>query len=199
MLDAQGWDERYASKEWVLPEDPMPQLVELASGLEPGRALDLAAGEGRNALWLARQGWRVTAVDFSRVGLEKAARRAGAEGLEVECVVADVRDYRPTRRGFELVLIAYMHPDPSERPAVLGSAAEAVAPGGHLLVVGYDLAHQPRGRGPSDPDRRFTPERLAGAFPRIELARCESVAFEVERDEGPEEVVITVACGRRPG
>ena len=198
-MDAGTWDQRYAAVDQVWSRGPNELVERALAGLPAGEALDLACGEGRNALWLARQGWRVTAVDFSRVGLEKAARRAGAEGLEVECVVADVRDYRPTRRGFELVLIAYMHPDPSERPAVLGSAAEAVAPGGHLLVVGYDLAHQPRGRGPSDPDRRFTPERLAGAFPRIELARCESVAFEVERDEGPEEVVITVACGRRPG
>ena len=166
-----------------------------------GYALDVASGRGRNALWLARRGWQVTAVDFSRVGLEKAARLARAEGLAVECVVADVRDYRPEPAGFELVLIAYLHPEPLERAGIFSRAAQAVAAGGHLLAVGRDLAdlHPDGGRGPPDPERRFTPQRLAGAFPGIELDRCESVTREVDTDERPARLVDTLAWGSRPG
>lgn len=199
-MDADRWDERYAAKDRVFSEAPTPFLVELASRLEPGRALDLGAGEGRHALWLARRGWRVTAVDFSRVGLEKAQRRAEAETVEIDCVVADVRGYRPEPRGFELVLIAYLHPAPLEREAIFPFAAEAVAPGGRLLAVGRDLADLDRdgGRGPPDPERRFTPHTLAGAFPGIELVRCESVTREIETDDGPAQLIDTLAWGRRP-
>ena len=114
-MDAEGWDRRYAEKEWLLSLDPNQVVVELVSPLEPGRALELGAGEGRHAVWLARQGWRVTAVDFSRVGLDKAQRRARECGGELDCVVADVRELRPTPGGYDLVLLAYMHPRPPER------------------------------------------------------------------------------------
>ena len=200
-MDAARWDERYAAKESVFSEVPTPVLVELVSSLHPGRALDLGAGEGRHAVWLARRGWRVTAVDFSRVALDKLARRAEAESLDVRPVVADVRDYRPEPAGFELVLIAYLHPEPLERARIFSRAARAVASGGHLLAVGRDLAdlHRDGDRGPPDPERRFTPQRLAGAFPGIELDRYESVTREVATEERPPRLVDTLAWRTRPG
>jgi SAM-dependent methyltransferase len=71
-MHAAEWDARYAGKNLVWEAEPNRWVVEVCAGLPPGRALDLACGEGRNALWLARQGWRVTGVDFSRVALERA-------------------------------------------------------------------------------------------------------------------------------
>lgn len=194
-MEAEEWDRRYGEKEWVLGLEPNRHVVELISPLQPGRALDLGAGEGRNAVWLAQRGWRVTAVDFSRVALEKARRRAEACGVELECVLADVRGFHPKAGSFDFVLIAYVHPEPLEREAMFAAAAEAVAPGGHLLVLGLDLDGP---RGPTDPERRFTPGRLSGAFPGIELARCERVRREVETDEGRVEAVDTLAWGWRP-
>lgn len=199
-MTAEDWDRRFASSERLFSQDPNPSLGELVSGLEPGRALDLGAGEGRHAVWLAQRGWRVTAVDFSRVGLERAAETARKRRVEIDCVLADVvRDYRPAPRGFELVVIAYLHPEAAARAALFGSAAEAVAPRGHLFVTGRDLADLGRvGRGPSDPDRRYTPSRLSGAFPGIELSRCESVSREIEGEEGTQEAIDTLAWGYRP-
>lgn len=198
-MDAEGWDRRYAEKEWLLSLEPNQVVVELVSPLKPGRALELGAGEGRHAVWLARQGWRVTAVDFSRVGLDKARRRAREYGVELECVLADVRELCPTPRGYDLVLLAYMHPQPPEREAIFAAVAEAVAPGGHLLVVGLDLTDPRADRGGADRTWRYTPSRLSGAFPGIELARCERVTREVETDDGTEEAIDTLAWGYRPG
>ncbi|MDQ3435247.1 MAG: methyltransferase domain-containing protein, partial [Actinomycetota bacterium] len=172
-MDADDWDRRYADGTRTFSSEPNPLLVELASPLVAGRALDLAAGAGRNALWLAQRGWRVTAVDFSRVGLERAAGRAAELGLELDRVHADLYDYRPPAAAFDLVLLAYMHPEAARRAAVLAAAAEAVAPAGHLLVVGFDVTDPHEGGGPADPERRFSVARLSGAFPGIELERCE--------------------------
>ncbi|MFD0328131.1 methyltransferase domain-containing protein [Streptacidiphilus monticola] len=79
-MDAEDWDRRYAAEELVWSAGPNRFVAEELAGLTPGRALDLAAGEGRNALWLAEQGWRVDAVDWSAVGLDKARRAAAARG-----------------------------------------------------------------------------------------------------------------------
>jgi SAM-dependent methyltransferase len=197
MLDAAGWDRRYTEQESVFPPEPNPFVVELASQLTPGRAIDLAAGEGRNSLWLAERGWRVTAVDFSRVGLEKARQRADEAGVEMEYVQANLYDYVPQPRAFDLVLIAYMHPKPRMRRTVFGRAADAVAPGGHVLVLGRDLADLPAGLGPSDPTRRFTTRRLSGAFPGIELERCEQVTRTRTAVDGERELIDTLAWGTR--
>ncbi len=87
MHDIHGWDHRYAGTERLFPREPDAALVELVGGLRPGRALDLGAGKGRNSLWLARQGWQVTAVDLAEVALGRLAtedRLAWAfPGLEV--------------------------------------------------------------------------------------------------------------------
>src|SRR6516164_10965032 len=95
--------------------------AELA-GLPPGRALDLAAGEGRNSVWLAGRGWSVTAVDFSRVGLEKGRKLSVAHGVadrQIDWVVADLSEYQPARASFELVLIAYLQVGTALRDRVL--------------------------------------------------------------------------------
>jgi SAM-dependent methyltransferase len=198
MLDAEGWDRRYAAKDCVFSVEPTPVVTELVAPLTPGRALDLAAGEGRHALWLAQRGWQVTAVDFSRVGLERAAARGHGLGVNIDCVRANLYDYRPRRGAFDLVLIAYMHPEPGERATVFGYAARALRPDGRLLVIGRDLADLTAGYGPSDPDRRFTVERLAGALPAgLELERCEQVRREREGPEGPVSLIDTVAWARR--
>ncbi len=198
MMDAADWDRRYADDTRTFSSEPNPLLAELASPLVAGRALDLAAGAGRNALWLAQRGWQVTAVDFSRVGLERASSRASEAGLELDCVHADLYDYRPQAAAFDLVLIAYMHPQPHMRAAVFAAAAEAVAPGGHLLVIGLDETDPHEGGGPADPARRFSVNRLTGAFPGIELERCEQVTRETQTPDGPRRAVDTFAWGHRP-
>ncbi|MDA8290438.1 MAG: methyltransferase domain-containing protein [Actinomycetota bacterium] len=151
------WDERFASRPW--PTEPDPCLVELASGLRPGRALDLGCGPGRNAIWLARQGWAVTAVDASAVGLSQAASRAAELGVSFTPVQADLLSYDLDASTAEIVVVANLHLLPAERGAFFARACAAVAPGGHLLVVGHHVDSLGR-TGPTNPERLYTEEIL---------------------------------------
>jgi SAM-dependent methyltransferase len=199
-VDADGWDRRYAAAERFFTSGPSPIVTDVVAGLDAGRALDLAAGEGRHSLWLARRGWRVTAVDFSRVGVERGRGWAQDEGLAVDWVLEDVYAYEPPAASFDLVLIAHFHPAPPERERVFRRVVDALVPGGHVLVVGRHLDDLGRdgGRGPSNPDLRYTPEELRDAFPEdLELLRCEGVPRVVEGDDGPVELTDVVAFGRR--
>jgi SAM-dependent methyltransferase len=113
-----------------------------------GRALDLGTGEGRHAVWLAALGWQVTAVDFSAVGIERARQGAREVGVEVDWVVADVRDWQPAAAAtFDLVLISYLQLGDD----VLARARDWLAPGGALVIVGHASRNLTEGvGGPSD-------------------------------------------------
>ena len=190
------WDKRYAEADRVWSENANALLVDFAGGLAPGRALDIGAGEGRNAIWLARAGWEVLALDVSAVGLARAVERAAEAGVELDCVTADWHEYVP-RSPVDLVIISFMHPRPEERAAMFGLARAALAPGGHLLTVGVDVSEHER-RGPPDADRLYTPERLKEALTGFDVLRCEQVAYEGEARDGRRPVLDVVAIAQRP-
>lgn len=189
--DRELWDARYSEHDRVWSGEPNAVLVEEAAGLEPGTALDLGCGEGADAVWLARRGWRVTAVDVSGVALERAARHAEAAG------VGDRIDWQRRDLGtsfpegtYDLVSAAFLH-SPGEglpRERILRDAAAAVAPGGVLLVIGH------AGPPPWDPD----------AHPDAHLPTAEEVlkSLELPEDEwdvlrmGEHERVQTAPDGR---
>ncbi len=164
-MDADAWDQRYEAAELVWSAGPNQFLVAEVEGMAPGRALDLACGEGRNALWLAEQGWVVTGVDFSPVALAKAARLAGARRVEVDWVVSDILAWRPPAGGFDLVAVFYLQlADPARRQA-LELAASAVAEGGTLLFVAHDLENLTGGvGGPQDPSVLYQADEVASAL-----------------------------------
>jgi 2-polyprenyl-3-methyl-5-hydroxy-6-metoxy-1,4-benzoquinol methylase len=179
-MDAAGWDDRYAARELVWSAEPNRFLVEQCADLPVGRVLDLAAGEGRNAIWLARQGWRATAVDFSAVGLDKGRQIAAREGVSVDWRVADVTTYQPQPHAFDLVIVFYLQLQPAQRRAAHRHAAAALAPGGTLLIVGHDLDNLAHGSGgPQDPEVLLTAADVVA-----DLAPCGltvSVAEQVRR------------------
>jgi SAM-dependent methyltransferase len=181
---------------------PNQFVAEQLAGLPPGRALDLAAGEGRNSVWLAERGWSVTAVDFSRVGLDKGRTLAAARGVgdgRVDWVVADLSEYEPARAAFDLVLIAYLQVDAGLRDRVLAGAAGALVPGGTLLVVGHDLINLTDGvGGPQSPEVLYTPEAISAALPGLRVLRAERVRRTVERDGGPATAIDTLVRAERP-
>jgi 2-polyprenyl-3-methyl-5-hydroxy-6-metoxy-1,4-benzoquinol methylase len=141
------WNRRYAATELLWTARPNRFLVAEAGDLRPCRALDLACGEGRNAVWLAEQSWRVTGVDFSDVALAKARNLAAARGVEVDWVQADLLAYRPGQRAYDLVLLFYLQLPAAQRREVVRAAAEAVAPGGTLLLVAHDSRNLEHGHG----------------------------------------------------
>lgn len=185
-MKREDWDRRYAERELVWSAEPNRFLVAETQALPPGRALDLACGWGRSAFWLAERGWRVTAVDYSGVALEKACRIAERRGVEVEWVLADLLDYEPEAGAFDLVLVLYLHVPADERPPLLAKAAAAVAPGGTFLLVGHDLANLTEGwGGPSDASLLYTAAEIAGELTGLEVVKAERVyrrPEDAERD-----------------
>jgi SAM-dependent methyltransferase len=201
-VDRQQWDERYSGAEFEWSMHPNQFVAAELAGLPPGRALDLAAGEGRNSVWLAERGWSVTAVDFSPVGLEKGRKLSAARGVgdsQVDWVVADLSEYEPAREAFELVLIAYLHLGAALRARVLAGAAAALAPGGTLLIIGHDLTNLTEGvGGPQSPDVLYTPEAVTAELPGLRILRAERVRRTVEREGGQATAVDTLVRAVRP-
>ena len=175
-MESQEWDQRYAGRELVWTAEPNQFVVAELQDLAPGRALDVGAGEGRNAVWLASRGWEVTAVDFSAVAVDKGRRLAEDRGVAVDWVCADVRDYEPEPASFRLVLIAYLQLREAELDRVLRRAGTALAPGGVLLVVGHDVTNLTEGTaGPQDPAVLYTPGSIAHSLGDLTVVRAERV------------------------
>jgi len=195
-VDSQQWDERYASAEFTWSTQPNQFVATELAGLPPGRALDLAAGEGRNTVWLAERGWHVTAVDFSRVGLEKGRKLSAARGVaedQVTWIVADLTDYRPEPGRFDLVLIAYAQVSTELRAMMLAGAAAAVAPGGTMFVVGHDLTNLTEGAGgPQYPEVLYTPELITAGMAGLRVLRAERVHRAVQQDGAPATAIDTL-------
>jgi SAM-dependent methyltransferase len=180
-MDSRGWDKRYGGSELVWTAEPNRFLAAEAADLTPGRAVDLACGEGRNAVWLAERGWQVTGVDFSQVGLDKGERLARERGVSVEWVCADLVEHVPPALEFGLVAILYLHLEPAVTSEVLRRAAAAVAPGGTLLVVGHDPTNIEEGYGgPQNPAILMGPDEIAEALDGLRVDRAERVRRPVE-------------------
>lgn len=186
-MEAERWDERYAATEMVWSAAPNAFFAEAVRGLPPGRAIDLGAGEGRNAIWLAKQGWSVTAVDFSAVGIAKGRRLAEDQGVEVTWLVEDLRTWSPPAAAFDLVAVVYVHLPQPDREFLLRASLDAVAPGGTWVWVGHDLDNLTRGYGgPQDPAVLATVEELRAALEpdRWDVALAEQVLRTVETEAG---------------
>jgi len=167
-FDQQFWDERYGGSEDVWSGAPNPLLVERASGLTPGTALEVGSGEGADAIWLASRGWQVTALDLSPVGLARAASRAAALGADVADNItwqqADLLEWKPSTQRFDLVTAQFMHLPRAALEVLHRQLAAVVAPGGSLLVVGHHPADHDGSAHRPDRDLFFTAEQVAAVL-----------------------------------
>jgi len=188
-VDSAEWDARYAAADLIWSATPNRWVAAELAELLPGRALDLACGEGRNALWLAARGWRVGAVDFSKVALAKGRQAAQSAGVErIEWVEADLLGYQPEPRGYDAVIIAYLQVPADERRLVLAQAAAALAAGGVLLVVAHDSTNLTDGvGGPQDPAVLYTAADVRAdlAASGLTIERAEPVLRPVEGEPRP--------------
>ena len=183
-MQREDWDRRYAAVENLWATRPNRFLVAEVAEISPGRALDLACGEGQNAIWLASLGWDVVGVDYSEVAIAKARARAERDGVEAEFVCADLVGYTPDPQTFDLVLVLYLHIPADQRRRVLERAAAAVAPGGTFVFVGHDVTNMTEGvGGPSDPRILCTPEEIAAELPGLEIEKAERVLRDVDGEE----------------
>jgi SAM-dependent methyltransferase len=192
------WDERHKAGDFE-GQGPNPTLVAAVAGLETGSALELAAGSGTNAVFLARQGWRTTAVDWSPVGLANGKVKADASGVEVYWLERNLFDWAPPVRSFDLVAIVYLHLPAPERTPVYARAAAAVARAGRLIVVGHHPLQAAEGVDGPDPERMFTPEEIGqGLLSRdaeLIIERAEVIRRVPSPGHGPVDSLLVV---RRP-
>ncbi len=217
-MDAAEWDSRYARSELVWGAPPNSTVVEHVYGLdrripllpdESGvapplpRALDLACGEGRHALWLATHGWQVTAVDFSQVGIDKgrtvAARLSRSVRSRVDWRTADITDLASAEvtGPFELILMVFVHLPADERRTLLHQLSDMLAPGGMLLILGHATRNITDGYGgPQEPQILFSPDDLRADLNRDDITI--TVAHEVFRPtEGPD-AIDSLLIAERP-
>lgn len=147
-MDSASWDERYAAADRLWPVGPNMYVEDRLSVHEPGVGVDLASGEGRNAVWLAERGWNMTAVDFSEVAIKRGRQHAA----DVKFDVADVVSWEP-EDSVDLVLIAYLHLEPQTFPEVVQRSSGWVRQGGELFMIGHDVSNIEHGHGgPQSPE-----------------------------------------------
>lgn len=182
-LDARGSDDNPGL--WAT--QPHQQLQDIAGELTPATALDLATGDGRNAIWLAQRGWDVTAVDFSDAGLDIGRQRAMEEGLSINWQLGDVTEWAPEQQ-FDLITVTYLHLSEAANTAVIRGVSQWVAPGGTLLVIGHDKDNLVRGTGgPQDEAILYTPELLRAATPLHVVTAKQLIRDTTTDPEGPQD------------
>lgn len=202
-MDAADWDRRYRDAELIWGAPPNAVVVDLCWGLRPGRALDLACGEGRNALWLADHGWTVTAVDFSQVAIDKARTVASRKGRSVRSRItwrcADVTTAE-LGEGYDLALMVFLHLPAAQRRALLHRVADALAPDGALMVVGHDSTNPTEGYGgPQDPEILYSPDDLvADLAGRLEIRVAERRKRLTEGGDAIDAVLVATRASGTP-
>jgi cyclopropane fatty-acyl-phospholipid synthase-like methyltransferase len=205
-FEESSWEERYRETTAVWSGRPNGQLIAEAADLPPGTALDAGSGEGSDALWLARHGWQVTAVDFATTALSRGARDASAAGVadRVSWVHADLRTWVPPEGAFDLVSAQFLHLSSESRSAVFARLAAAVAPGGTLLVVGHDVSDLHTGaHRPHAPEVFFTADELAASLDPASwtVAAAHTLhrpALDHEADHGTTVADAVLVARRRP-
>jgi SAM-dependent methyltransferase len=198
-MDARDWDRRWAEKGLHGHGTESDVVLAALEDIQPGRALDLACGAGRHAMWLAERGWHVTAVDFSTEALRQARERAAKLGIEVDWVEADLLAYETAHSSFDLVLVAYLHVSAQARRTILAKAEAGVAAGGTLLLVGHDLTNIDAGApGPTNPALLYTPFDIVPELSGLDIERAERVRRPVELEDGSAvEAIDALVLGRR--
>lgn len=204
-MDAAAWDERYAASELVWSAGPNQWVESVCADLAPGRALDVAAGEGRNAIWLAERGWQVIASDFSPVAVERTRRladeRLGGDAGRLAAVVGDATAPAPGGEGaYDLVLVCYLQLPTPDWDAALAHAVAAAGPGGLVVIVLHARQNLERGYGgPSDPAVLHDPQDVVALVADLPVSPvyAELATRVVETPDGPREALDTVVVLRR--
>ncbi len=189
MEKREAWNERYAAADLVWGLAPNQFVAEAFEGVAPrGRALDLGCGEGRNAIWLAEQGWHTSAVDYSSVAIERARELAKHRGVDVRFLEADVTLWTPERGVYALVIVSYLQLPADDLRKVWVSAAKALDHGGELFLIGHAKRNLEEGSGgPQDLRVLWDPQAIARALRALRLTvdRAEHVSRALDGAERP--------------
>ncbi|MGR3555030.1 MAG: class I SAM-dependent methyltransferase [Paracoccus sp. (in: a-proteobacteria)] len=180
------WNERFSREEFHFGEAPAAFVRDHLGGLGAGaHVLTIAEGEGRNAVWLARQGCRVTAIEPTGTGREKAMALAARHGVTMEWRQESLESYGWPSNGFDVVLGCFFQfADPRLRAEILAGMARTTMPGGTVFLHGFSTRQLGNGSGgPRSEPNLWTPDRLLPAFPGWQVVRAED--YDAVLDEGP--------------
>ena len=188
MSDAlKRWNTRFSAPGYVFGTAPNRFLVAQKRHLKAGqRALAIADGEGRNGIWLAQQGLKVTSVDFSPIAIEKAKKRAAEMGVALELVVADLGSWAWPKAAFDVVAgIFFQFASPDERAAIFANMKAALKPGGLVIIEGYGPKQlEYKTGGPGVLENLYTEDLLRDAFGDFEILELRAYDAEIEEGEG---------------
>ncbi len=197
MSTSLAWDERYAGGGFQFGDSPNEYLVAQARRFRPGMAaLAVGDGEGRNGVWLARQGLEVTSLDWSAIGMAKARDLAAAQGVPLETVVADAAAWDWPEARFDLIAWIYLHPPPADRALAAAGCRKALKPGGLLVLECFSPAQQGRrSGGPKLPELLWTRGIVEKEFAGLDVLELTEGAIRLDeglRHQGLAEVVRCV-------
>lgn len=193
---AAQWNQRYAGDEYLFGREPNAYLRDSVGHLKPGgRVLCVADGEGRNSVWLARQGFQVQAFDVAPAGVAKAQRLAEEAGVTVDLQVADVESWPWAEASHDAVVAIFIQfADPAMRARLFERMARALVPGGVLLLQGYTPAQlQHRTGGPGERSHLYTVDLIREAFASLRIV--ELVDYEADLNEGARHVGRSALLG----
>ncbi|MCP4307350.1 MAG: methyltransferase domain-containing protein [bacterium] len=200
MTQRDLWNERYGQRGAVWGVDPNEFVADRLGDLSPRRVLDLGSGQGRNAIWLARQGHAVTAVDVSDVATDQAAQMAAAAGVEVEFIAADVAVWEPEAESFDLVVLAYFQGPEAMRKAIHHKARRALVSGGRVFVVAHHRDNLEHGfGGPPMIEVLFDEADVAADFAGFGIIENAKVVRHVEKDDVVGDALDLVFLAVKPG
>ena len=195
-MDAIDWDDRYRATDRLWSVEPNVFVADRLGSQRPGSGLDLASGEGRNAIWLADQGWAMTAVDFSDTAIERGRRHSE----EVQWVVADVRTWEPAEgsRGFDLVVVAYLHLLTDEMEPLIRRAVDWLVPGGEMFMVGHDRTNIEHGvGGPQYPEILWDLAEIVPWLAGLDILEAEVVERDGVGEDGTRVALDSLIRARR--
>ena len=182
---ASMWDQRFAGTDYLFGREPN-EFLRAHTGLLPpgGHVLCVADGEGRNSVWLARQGLRVDAFDISEVGVTKARKLAAEAGVSVNYTVADCDHWSWVPESHDAVIAVFVQfADPPMRERLFANMVRALKPGGVLILQGYTPRQLDyKTGGPGELSHLYTPELLRDAFKALQT--IELIDYEAELNEG---------------
>jgi SAM-dependent methyltransferase len=202
-MDPTSWIKKYETERYVYTKDVNQFVVELTEGLTPGTAIDLAGGEGRNAVWLAEKGWQVENIDFAPNALDKCALLAKERGVDAKVFTtcASALDFTSRLAPVDLVVVAYLHIYSHQFAVAMQNAVAALKPGGTLMGVWHALENiQHNSHGPQNPDTLPSVESLTELSHRLGLSVqvCENRDGFVRTDEGPKPSVTVILLATKP-
>ncbi len=192
------WNDRFARDEYIYGEQPNVFFTEILSRLKPGKLLLPGEGEGRNAVWAARQGWDVTAIDYSEAGRIKALKLASRCKVELSnYIIADLEDYKPEDKSFDAVALIYLHLPPALRTKVHHTLVKALKPGGIMILEAFhpNQLHYDSG-GPKNGEMLYTIDLLQADFSTLQMIQlefCTEVLKEGAYHQGQAALVRMVA------